>query len=195
MPRPSQENKILEAALRCFAEKGYEGTTIRHIAAAAGVTEGAIYRHYPTKEAVAQSLFTHYLTLLANQLQEIAQSEQSVKARLQLIVQSLLDQYRENPAAATFVLLRQHNFMPNLPPGFVYPLEIVEAVMKEGQAAKLVRAGKPNLLAAILLGSVLQPIILSQLAAPGAFELLAETEHDAVIKEAAWAAVCSDSLH
>ncbi|HEX2909750.1 MAG TPA: TetR family transcriptional regulator, partial [Chloroflexia bacterium] len=34
MPRPSQENKILEAALYCFAQKGYDGTTIRHMAEA-----------------------------------------------------------------------------------------------------------------------------------------------------------------
>ena len=60
MPRPSQENKILEAALQCFADLGYEGTRTRHIAERAGVAESALYRHYASKEAIAQVLFQQH---------------------------------------------------------------------------------------------------------------------------------------
>ena len=189
MPRPTQEGKILEAALKCFAEKGYEATTTRNIAHEAGVTEGAIYRHYPSKEAVAQELFSDYMKQYAGRLQTIATSGQGVKERLQQIVMALLAEYRANPSAATFVLLRQHNFLPELPPGFIYPLEIIEAIIKEGQTAELIRDGQPNLLAAIFLGCILRPIILSQLASPGAFELLNETKHDRIISESAWNAI------
>jgi AcrR family transcriptional regulator len=186
MPRPTQEGKILEAALKCFAEKGYEATTIRNIAQQAGVTEGALYRHYPIKEAVAQSLFANHLGQFALGLQQIAGSGQGVKERLEHIATALLSEYRANPSAVTFVLLRQHNFMPKLPPGFIYPLEIIEAIIKEGQKDELVRDGQPNLLAAIFLGCILRPIILSQLASPRALELLNETKHDHIISEAAW---------
>lgn len=189
MPRPTQEGKILEAALKCFAEKGYEATTTRNIAHEAGVTEGAIYRHYPSKEAVAQELFSEYMKQYAGRLQAIAASGQGVKERLQQIVMALLAEYRANPSAATFVLLRQHNFLPELPPGFIYPLEIIEAIIKEGQKEELIRDGQPNLLAAIFLGCILRPIILSQLASPGAFELLNETKHDRIISESAWNAI------
>lgn len=186
MPRPTQEGKILEAALKCFAEKGYEATTIRNIAHHAGVTEGAIYRHYPSKEAVAQSLFSYHLEQFAGSLQEIAGSGKGVKERLQLIAMALIAQYRAEPSATTFVLLRQHNFMPKLPSGFIYPLEIIESVIKEGQEEELIRDGQPNLLAAIFLGCILRPIILSQLASRGAFELLNETKHDRIIIDSAW---------
>src|SRR5262249_45684238 len=142
--------------------------------------------HYPTKEAVAQSLFSYHLEQLVGRLQEIAGSGKGVKERLQLIVAVLLAQYRADPSATTFVLLRQHNFMPKLPPGFVYPLEIIESIIKEGQKEELIRDGQPNLLAAIFLGGILRPIILSQLASPGAFELLNETKHDRIIIESAW---------
>ena len=53
MPRPSRESEILDAALACFAERGYDGTRVRHIAQRAGVSEAALYRHHPSKEAVA----------------------------------------------------------------------------------------------------------------------------------------------
>lgn len=189
MPRPSKESKILEAALDCFAQRGYEGTTIRHISEAAGVTEGAIYRHYPTKEAVAQSLYAHYLELISDCLKEVTKSGKGVKERLQQMVQSLLEQYRQNPAAATFVLLRKHNFRPVLPPDFVYPLEIVEGVIKEGQKQHLIRPGRSDLLAAIFLGCVLQPITFSRTDGFGGFDLMQGTGNDETIKEAAWAAL------
>lgn len=41
---------ILEAALKVFASKGYSGSTTAEIARAAGVAEGTIFRHFPTKK-------------------------------------------------------------------------------------------------------------------------------------------------
>lgn len=43
---------ILDGALRLFAERGYAGTSIRDIAAAAGVTSATLYAHYPSKEHI-----------------------------------------------------------------------------------------------------------------------------------------------
>lgn len=44
--------EILDAALAVFGEKGYEGGTMREIAALVGVSEPALYRHYAGKEAL-----------------------------------------------------------------------------------------------------------------------------------------------
>ncbi len=46
----SRRAKILDAALAVFAEKGYDGGTMRDIAARVGVTEPALYRHFASKE-------------------------------------------------------------------------------------------------------------------------------------------------
>lgn len=42
--------KIVEKARKLFANRGYQGTTIADIAAAAGFSQGAIYRHFKSKE-------------------------------------------------------------------------------------------------------------------------------------------------
>jgi AcrR family transcriptional regulator len=47
-----RRGEILDAALGVFAEKGYEAGTVRDIAARVGVSEPALYRHFPSKEAV-----------------------------------------------------------------------------------------------------------------------------------------------
>jgi len=51
-----RRGEILDAALAVFREKGYEGGTMREVAAALGVTEPALYRHYPSKEALYADL-------------------------------------------------------------------------------------------------------------------------------------------
>lgn len=189
MPRPSQAAKILDAALECFAEAGYDATRIRMIAERAGVSEGALYRHYPSKEAVAQALFQQHLEAFAAQLQQIAATAEPPAAQVRAVVSATLVSYRENPAAFTFVLLRQPATMPLLPSTIVYPLDVVAQMIADGQRQGALRSGKPNLLAAILLGCVLRPIIVAQLAQPGALNLLHDTEHDAVIADAACAAL------
>ncbi|ASK62130.1 TetR family transcriptional regulator [Virgibacillus phasianinus] len=46
---PKQE-KIMEAAIRLIADKGYHNTSTSEIAKEAGVAEGTIFRHYKTKK-------------------------------------------------------------------------------------------------------------------------------------------------
>ena len=191
MPRPSQKENILRAAVDCFAEQGYDATRVRHIAARAGVSDAALYRHYPSIEALAQELFAHYFGDYARQIAD-ATSDGTTEHKLRAVIRTTLAFYRADPAAAMFILLRQHTFMPRLPSGTVYPLEIVERVIAVGQRQGEVRAGQPNLLGAIFLGCVLRPIHLASLATPGAFDLMTETRHDPIIEEAALAALRRD---
>lgn len=48
--------KVLEAALKLFAEAGYAAASVRDIAAAAGVKPATIYAHYPSKEHIVAEL-------------------------------------------------------------------------------------------------------------------------------------------
>lgn len=54
------KEKIFDAAVGLFADKGYGRVSIRDIARAVGVTEGAIYRHYAGKEALLEAIFAYY---------------------------------------------------------------------------------------------------------------------------------------
>ena len=47
---------ILEAALPLFARKGFAGTTTKEIAAAAGVSEALIFKHFPSKAALYEAI-------------------------------------------------------------------------------------------------------------------------------------------
>jgi AcrR family transcriptional regulator len=188
LPRPSQKDKIRQAAVECLAELGYDATRVRHVADRAGVSEAAIYRHYPSMQALAQEIFTHHFTAFAARL-DAATSTGTTEERLRQAVRTVLATYRADPAAFTFAVLRTAAHLPHLPRGTTYPVETLERVIVAGQRRGELRAGQPNLLAAIFLGCLLQPIVLANLAAPGAMVLIGETKHDQVIEDAALAAL------
>ena len=50
---------IRAAALRLFVEKGIEGARMEEIAAEAGLSAGAIYRYFPSKEQLLEAVLTH----------------------------------------------------------------------------------------------------------------------------------------
>lgn len=50
--RATTRAKLLDAAVECLIERGYAGTTLGEVAARAGLTNGAMWRHFPTKAAL-----------------------------------------------------------------------------------------------------------------------------------------------
>jgi AcrR family transcriptional regulator len=60
-------DRLLEAAAEVFAARGYDGTRVSDIAAAAGVSNGAMYAHFSSKaDLLVEALRTHGPRLLAN---------------------------------------------------------------------------------------------------------------------------------
>lgn len=55
----STKEKIFDAAVDLFAERGFDGVSIRDIGRAVGVSEGAVYKHYASKEAILDSIFAY----------------------------------------------------------------------------------------------------------------------------------------
>ncbi|MGA9141431.1 MAG: TetR/AcrR family transcriptional regulator [Methanocella sp.] len=53
------KEKIFDAAVDLFAERGYDGVSVRDIAREVGLTEGAVYRHYSGKDEILESIFAY----------------------------------------------------------------------------------------------------------------------------------------
>ncbi len=68
--RAETRGKILDAARRMFVLKGYEGTTMRAIAAKIGYTPTAIYHHFKDKDALVAELAGLDFRALAQALQQ-----------------------------------------------------------------------------------------------------------------------------
>jgi AcrR family transcriptional regulator len=67
MPQQRSEEtraRILDAAVRRFAVVGYDGASVDDICSEAGVSKGAFYHHYPTKQAIFLALMQGWLKLI-----------------------------------------------------------------------------------------------------------------------------------
>ncbi len=75
-------SRILEAAEQCFARYGYDGTGVAEICHRAGVTKGAFYHHFPSKQALFLELLDHWLAGLDTQLEAARAGAESVPEEL-----------------------------------------------------------------------------------------------------------------
>lgn len=60
-----RKQEILNAAIRVFARKGYEKTSISDIAKEIGVSQGLCYRYFPSKEAMYEAAIDEYASYIA----------------------------------------------------------------------------------------------------------------------------------
>ena len=89
--RAATSQKILGAAVSCFAEHGYDAATTRAIAARAGVSEGLIHRYFGSKEGLLLAIMRQFLD------QSVApelQSQTDLKPALQQFLLRSLDQHQ-----------------------------------------------------------------------------------------------------
>jgi AcrR family transcriptional regulator len=70
--REATQGAILEAALRLFGEAGFAAVSVDDIAAAAGVAKGAVYHHFPSKEALFEAVFERAAAALQLRVHAVA---------------------------------------------------------------------------------------------------------------------------
>ncbi len=78
---PNQQNtadKIFNAAIDLFAQKGYNTITIRDIAQTVGIKESSIYKHYTNKEQILQKIIQYPLTKIYTIAQRDDTTEQLI---------------------------------------------------------------------------------------------------------------------
>lgn len=54
--RDQQVQRILDAAKLCFVRSGFQGASMQQICAEAGMSPGALYRYFPSKEAIVEAI-------------------------------------------------------------------------------------------------------------------------------------------
>jgi AcrR family transcriptional regulator len=70
--------KVLAAARRLFSEEGYEGATIRDIAAAAGMSTGAVFANFTDKSDLFREIMLADMSALGDAMREAAERAKSV---------------------------------------------------------------------------------------------------------------------
>jgi AcrR family transcriptional regulator len=147
--------RIERAALDLFVARGVDAATTRDIAAAAGVSEGAIYRHYDSKDELASAIFLAIHTKLAGLVREAAANGRDFEAQTKAIVEAYARTADDDWPLFTFHLLYTHRFLPT-PEGVDNPVEAIEDVVAAAMRRCEIPRGETPLIAGMALGVVLQ---------------------------------------
>lgn len=79
------KEKIIEVAIECFGENGYDGTSMRMIAEKSGVSKPAIYYYFPDKVQLFQGIFSYVMEKFRIALQSIKDSDNNAIEKLKEI--------------------------------------------------------------------------------------------------------------
>jgi AcrR family transcriptional regulator len=89
--RPEERpRELLEAALGVFSQRGFRNTRLDDVAEAAGVTKGAIYHYFDTKEELLLSVIEHYQSLAFGRAEEaLANRGHSAAERIEQVIKKV----------------------------------------------------------------------------------------------------------
>jgi AcrR family transcriptional regulator len=103
----SVRTRILHSALQCFTETGYEQTTIARIRQRSDVTNGALFHHFPNKEAIADALYVEAIGSFQEGLWELLRRRpRSVRGAVRDTLSHQLRWIAENQDRASFLYAR-----------------------------------------------------------------------------------------
>ncbi|MFJ8231134.1 TetR/AcrR family transcriptional regulator [Streptomyces sp. NPDC094448] len=105
--------KLLSAATRLFAEHGYDKTSVQEIVEAAGVTKGALYHYFGSKEDLLQEVYGRMLRLQQERLDAFARSDAPVDVRLRAAAADVVVTTIENLQDATIFFRSMHHLSPD----------------------------------------------------------------------------------
>jgi AcrR family transcriptional regulator len=190
MPRhrfTDTRDRIEKAAIRLFVEKGVTETTVRDIARAVDISEGALYRHFVSKDELVWAAFERHYVAFAGRLDALAQAEPTARGKLAAMIRGFCHAHDENPTLFRFLLFVQHGQLSKLAPETPTPVDAVRTVLARGIASKEIPDQPPDVATALVFGIVLQ---LVTFAAYGRLPSSMASMSDRLVT-AAWAAVTS----
>ena len=107
MPRrANKRNDLLDATIKVVAREGVAGATTRAIAREAGVTEGAIYRHYRSKGELREMAFAQIVERMLGEKQHLVTGPGPLKQKLREWVRLTYAFFDRHEDAFVYVFLR-----------------------------------------------------------------------------------------
>jgi AcrR family transcriptional regulator len=158
-PGGSARERILRAAARLYAMRGFEGTSLREVAEAARVTKPLVLYHFESKERLYATLLREAVGSCRSESQRILERQASAGERLRELLRWQAEQTSEAPEIAAFAY--EVMTMPGLLPlGFDYRsegrelFEVYVRLIEEGRRSGEFRAVNPRTVAVLSVASL-----------------------------------------
>lgn len=102
--RNFRRNEIISSAIKLFANKGYEHTTLDEIAEASEFGKGTIYNYFSNKEEIYLAIIESILDDHTKMMEELAQSNEDLKSFLTKLTKAGMKKSLENKDAFSLIV-------------------------------------------------------------------------------------------
>lgn len=163
-------DEVLDAALALFVDQGYARTSVAQIATAAGISKGAIYNYFPSKQAILEGLVQRAVTPVADRALAVASFSQAdlretLSALLGGIVAGLSD---PKVFAVPKVIIREAVIAPEI--ARMYRNAVLDKVLpfaidliRQGVDSGQLRAVDPELTLRTIMGPFVLHLLLAEI--------------------------------
>ena len=161
--------KILEVSLALFNEKGYEKTTIQDIVNALGMSKGAIYHHFKSKDEIIEALSERcYHNDTQMELLRNASDKTGIEKLRAIIYRQIQNEEKKQIDTISINLWKNPKiFMSGMAENLSVNSQIVERILDEGMADGSIRQQDPLCAAQVLMLLlnywICSPIVLKEL--------------------------------
>jgi AcrR family transcriptional regulator len=167
---PDRPDEILDAAQRLFTDRGFAATKVDDVAAAAGLSKGAVYLYFPSKESLLEALVHRAVGPVADmavaRLGDRSSSPRETIARAMGAVAAAME--NERTVEVPLLVLREAPAMPRI--AEVYREAILMKVIPglsgliaDGIARGLLRPVDPDLAVRTLVGPLLAHVLMARI--------------------------------
>jgi TetR/AcrR family transcriptional regulator, fatty acid metabolism regulator protein len=141
----AQEDKrrrLLEAAVRVFARKGYHASRVGDIAEEAGVAYGLLYHYFESKEDVLRSVFRETWRALIETIQSVEEAGDPPPEQLRKVAEILLRSWRRDPDLVRVLVLEvtRSQLLPAEMDEIAESFAAIQEIIERGQADGSIRA-------------------------------------------------------
>lgn len=152
-------HRILEAAIKVFAEQGFHNSTISQVAKEAGVADGTIYLYFKNKADILSHFFTYKFRMVFDRFREVVEQAGNAEDKLRSLVNRHLTEFqRDRNMAVVFqceALMSRYVNEEHIREVTKNYLAILDEIIRQGQTEGSVRKELPRGLAKrFILGAV-----------------------------------------
>jgi TetR/AcrR family fatty acid metabolism transcriptional regulator len=158
-----KRRRILDAAVRAFARKGYHACRVGEIATEAGVAYGLVYHYFSSKEEILETIFRDTWTQMLAAIQAVEEEEVAAAEQLRKVAAIVLRTWKRDPDLVR-VLVREVTRSPQIQrevEEIEHAYAALERIVERGQANGELRADIAPRLAALVLYGALEEILTS----------------------------------
>jgi len=166
---PDKKELIIKTAMQLFAEKGYEGTSIRDLATAAGVNIAMVNYYFGSKDKLFEAMVEQKSVFIREKLEEIASDNTTTAIeKIDLIIENYVFRFLSQPHYHRLIhqelMLKSREILHDkIISNFIKNTQIIIGIIKQGIRKKEFNKVDPELTFASIIGTINQIMLSKQM--------------------------------